>query len=157
MELEELIGQSIVRRRKELNLSQEALAKNSGIDRRYLSDIEHGTRSVSITILKSIARQLKWTMTELMSKSEPMTQYGKETVMGYQPRFSEKLGKTIIQIRLEENMSQELFSKILGLKLSEVQEIEAGSLQIPLDLLEKIAIAFRMTTSDLLLKAERSE
>lgn len=40
MELQELIGQAIVNRRKSMGISQEELAKRSGVCRRYIVDIE---------------------------------------------------------------------------------------------------------------------
>lgn len=157
MELEALIGQAIVKRRKELGLSQEVLSKKSGIDRRYLSDIEHGTRSVSITVLKNLAKELDWTMTELMAASEPTGRFIENKPQAVYEKFAVKLGKTITRIRQEEMLSEELFSRLIGLSAKDTSDIEAGEIQVPLDTLEKIAIALRKTTSELLLEAEKSE
>ena len=44
--------------RAERGLSQEALAYEAGINRTYLSDIERGTRNVSIDNLSRLAKAL---------------------------------------------------------------------------------------------------
>ena len=50
MSLQEDLGRTIVRLRKEKGYSQEAFANEAGIDRRYMSDIENGKRNISIDI-----------------------------------------------------------------------------------------------------------
>lgn len=74
MNLQESIGTVIVARRKELNISQADLSKSSGICRRYLSDIENGTRSVSVNVLKNLADQLQWTLADLFTKVETINE-----------------------------------------------------------------------------------
>ncbi len=44
--------------RAERGLSQEALAQEAGVNRTYLSDIERGTRNVSIDNLSRLAKAL---------------------------------------------------------------------------------------------------
>ena len=58
MTIHEKLGKAIIKLRKEQGLSQETFAYESGIDRRYMSDIENGKRNVSLDILERIAERL---------------------------------------------------------------------------------------------------
>lgn len=58
MSLQEKIGKAIVQLRKARGLSQEAFASESGVDRRYMSDLENGKRNVSIDVLERIINSL---------------------------------------------------------------------------------------------------
>jgi transcriptional regulator with XRE-family HTH domain len=53
------LGLSILKRRRELGMSQGDLAKAAGIHRTYVSDVENGKRNFSIGTLYSIAHSLK--------------------------------------------------------------------------------------------------
>lgn len=66
------IGAKIVYYRKIRNLRQEELAEEVGITPQYLSRIENGgyTKSVSLSTLMKIAEKLGITMSELMDGVE---------------------------------------------------------------------------------------
>lgn len=66
------IGAKIVYYRKIRNLRQEELAEKVGITPQYLSRIENGgyTKSVSLSTLMKIAEKLGITMSELMDRVE---------------------------------------------------------------------------------------
>lgn len=66
------IGAKIVYYRKIRNLRQEELAEKVGITPQYLSRIENGgyTKSVSLSTLMKIAEKLGITMSELMDGVE---------------------------------------------------------------------------------------
>lgn len=70
MNLQETIGKVLVQRRRDLNMSQVDLSKSSGVCRRYLSDIENGTRSVSVNVLKNLTDNLQWTLADLFIEVE---------------------------------------------------------------------------------------
>lgn len=55
MAIQAEIGRAIQQLRKQRNLSQEQLALNADIDRRYMSDIENGKRNISIDIMERLA------------------------------------------------------------------------------------------------------
>lgn len=78
MTLQEQIGKAIVKLRKQRGLSQEKFANESGIDRRYMSDIENGKRNLSLDVIERLARSLYITPSELFSIAEsianPLTQ-----------------------------------------------------------------------------------
>lgn len=48
------VGKAIIRLRKQRGLSQEKFALESGIDRRYISDVENGKRNVSFELLNRV-------------------------------------------------------------------------------------------------------
>ena len=50
MDYQERIGKAIVRLRAARGVSQEKMALEAKIDRRYMSDIENGKRNISIDI-----------------------------------------------------------------------------------------------------------
>lgn len=52
---QEQVGKAIIRLRKLRGLSQEKFALESGIDRRYLSDVENGKRNISFELLNRVA------------------------------------------------------------------------------------------------------
>jgi len=58
MNIKEKVGQRIRILRKELNLSQEALALKSEVDRTYMTDVENGRRNISVEILERIISAL---------------------------------------------------------------------------------------------------
>lgn len=60
-----LLGVTIRRFRQGLHISQEELAERAGLHRTYLSDVERGNRNLSFLSLRSIARGLGITLSEL--------------------------------------------------------------------------------------------
>lgn len=68
MDIRELVGANIRRRRLERGLSQETLAAESGIASSFLSQIENGKRSPTITTLDILAKTLNIDIVELFSE-----------------------------------------------------------------------------------------
>lgn len=64
------LGEAIRTRRRELAISQEALADRIGIDRTYLSGIERGERNPSYTNLLRIASALRLPLSALQAAAE---------------------------------------------------------------------------------------
>jgi transcriptional regulator with XRE-family HTH domain len=64
------IGQRIKTLRKELKLSQEALALKSEVDRTYMTDVENGRRNVSIEILEKVIAALEVSITDFFTAKE---------------------------------------------------------------------------------------
>ncbi|RFZ93002.1 XRE family transcriptional regulator [Mucilaginibacter conchicola] len=52
------VGQRIKELRKEIGLSQEALANKAEIDRTYVTDVENGRRNISIENLEKLVNAL---------------------------------------------------------------------------------------------------
>ena len=52
------IGQKVLLRRRELNLTQDELAVLADIDRTYIGYIENGKQNISISVLIKLAKAL---------------------------------------------------------------------------------------------------
>ena len=61
-----LFGSNIARLRKEIGLSQEQLALESGIARSYLGGVERGQRNIAIVNICKLADALKLDPSELL-------------------------------------------------------------------------------------------
>jgi len=70
MDLLKNIGIELVNLRKVKGISQEKLALNANIDRRYMSDIENGRRNISVEMLSKIARALGAKASEILKVAE---------------------------------------------------------------------------------------
>lgn len=57
-DIQRRFGQKMKELRKQKNLSQERLASKSGLHRTYVSDVERGSRNVSIKNIEKIAKAL---------------------------------------------------------------------------------------------------
>ena len=66
----EALGQAIRERRKELNLSQEALSFKAGYHVTYVSQIERGVKSPTVRTMLIMAGALEITLSELMLRAE---------------------------------------------------------------------------------------
>lgn len=62
------IGERIKGFRKEKGLTQQELAKSTGLSRSYLSDVENNRKNPSIRTVESIAKKLNTTLCELLCK-----------------------------------------------------------------------------------------
>jgi transcriptional regulator with XRE-family HTH domain len=63
-------GFAVKTRREELGLTQEDLADRAGIHRTYLSDIERGSRNVSLINIERLAAALTLLLSELFQRLE---------------------------------------------------------------------------------------
>ena len=68
--IEKRFANAVRKRRKELNLSQEAFATAAGIHRTYASSIERAKVQVSINIAEQIASALELSLSELFARIE---------------------------------------------------------------------------------------
>lgn len=63
--IQRALGLTIRARRTTLGMSQEALAYRAGLHRTYISDIENGSRNVSLVNVSRLARALEMTLSQL--------------------------------------------------------------------------------------------
>jgi transcriptional regulator with XRE-family HTH domain len=70
MDIKLKVGQRIRVLRKELGLSQEALAYKSEVDRTYMTDVENGRRNVSIEILEKIIKALEDSFSDFFNSKD---------------------------------------------------------------------------------------
>ena len=75
--IEELFGNAVRERRREMELSQEAFADKAGIHRTYVSSIELGKVQVSIRIAAQLADALELPLSELWRAVEKRQAKGK--------------------------------------------------------------------------------
>lgn len=59
-------GDNMRKRRLALNISQEELSFRAGLHRNYISDVERGTRNVSIKAMEKIAQGLETSLYKLL-------------------------------------------------------------------------------------------
>ena len=69
-DVRERFGTAVKFRREELGLTQEDLAEKAGIHRTYLSDIERGTRNVSLVNIERVAAALDLSLSEFFGLVE---------------------------------------------------------------------------------------
>jgi len=70
MDIKLKVGQRIKELRKDLELSQEALALKAEVDRTYVTDVEAGRRNVSLEILERLIKALNVSVTEFFNSKE---------------------------------------------------------------------------------------
>ncbi len=70
MDIKLKVGQRIRELRKELELSQEALAYKAEVDRTYVTDVENGRRNVSVEILERLIKALEVSIAEFFNSKE---------------------------------------------------------------------------------------
>ncbi len=70
MDIKNKVGQRIKTLRRELELSQEALALKAEVDRTYVTDVENGRRNVSLVILERLIKALEVSITEFFNSKE---------------------------------------------------------------------------------------
>lgn len=68
--IEKKFGSSVKRFRNLKKLSQEELAFRSGLNRNYISDIERGTRNISLKSISKISQGLGINISELFKNLE---------------------------------------------------------------------------------------
>jgi transcriptional regulator with XRE-family HTH domain len=64
-DIRDRFGFAVKIRREELELTQEDLADKAGIHRTYLSDIERGSRNVSLINIERLAAALSMSLSEM--------------------------------------------------------------------------------------------
>ncbi len=70
LDVRERFGTAVKFRREELRLTQEDLADKAGIHRTYLSDVERGTRNLSLLNSEKLAAALSVSLSELFQLVE---------------------------------------------------------------------------------------
>jgi transcriptional regulator with XRE-family HTH domain len=67
LDIKQRFGLAIKQRRQELGISQEELAYRASLHRTYVSDIERGTRNVSIENIAKLAKALNISISALFA------------------------------------------------------------------------------------------
>ena len=69
-DIRERFGFAVKARREELGVTQEDLADKAGIHRTYLSDVERGSRNLSLLNIERLAAALSMTLSDLFKRVE---------------------------------------------------------------------------------------
>ena len=69
-DIRERFGFAVKSRREELGLTQEDLADRAQIHRTYLSDIERGSRNLSLINIERLAKALKLSISQFFTEVE---------------------------------------------------------------------------------------
>ena len=69
-DIRERFGFAVKDRREELGMTQEDCAEKAGIHRTYLSDVERGSRNLSLLNIERLAEALSLSLTELFQRIE---------------------------------------------------------------------------------------
>jgi len=69
MDARERVGRNVQALRRQLGLSQEALADEAGIHQTYLSGLENGRRNPSLMVLDRLAKALKVDLDALVRRA----------------------------------------------------------------------------------------
>ncbi len=75
VDLTELLGTAIKKKRFSLGISQEQLAVRAGLHRTYVSDVERGARNPSIRTIGKIAHALQVPLFELFHECDDPHQH----------------------------------------------------------------------------------
>ena len=70
MDIKQKVGNRIRELRKDLELSQEALALKADVDRTYVTDVENGRRNVSLEILERLIKALNISIADFFNSKE---------------------------------------------------------------------------------------
>ena len=70
MDIKQKVGNRIRELRKNLELSQEALALKADVDRTYVTDVENGRRNVSLEILERLVKASNVSFAEFFNSKE---------------------------------------------------------------------------------------
>jgi transcriptional regulator with XRE-family HTH domain len=70
------LGLAVKRRREELERTQEAVANDTGLHQRWISNVETGKRNPSYASLRRLAAGLDLTASELLSRAEQIEASG---------------------------------------------------------------------------------
>ena len=70
MDIKVKIGQRIKELRRNIGISQEALAYQAEVDRTYVTDVENGRRNVSVEILERLIKALNVSVSEFFDSKE---------------------------------------------------------------------------------------
>jgi len=76
MDVRRIVGRNLRRLRLERGLSQEALAHDAEIAPSYLSQIESGKRSPTVTLLQGLATVLRTPITEFFAEGKSASPKG---------------------------------------------------------------------------------
>src|SRR5512139_1741369 len=113
------VGERIRKRRNELDWTQERLAKESGLSKGFLSDVEAGKRSVGADSLLAIANALGVSMDELMKP-----QKGEVHIPASLSQFARSANLTFAQALLLLDLQRQIIAHRSRSKSDDLEKVD---------------------------------
>lgn len=136
-----MIGERIRKRRLELKLSQDELAKRLGYSSRStINKIEKGVNDITQSKLLEFSNVLNCKPSYLLGIDEEPK---KETNL-HDVNKDDNLGNVITQIRNKYNLTYEEIAKEFNVSIKDLKQYEKGTKPIPFELLEKLGEYFNI-------------
>jgi len=67
-----MLGMALRKRRREMGLTQEAVAHAAGISTRHYQDIENGRKSVTVIVGRRLSKAMKSTLQRILDDAESL-------------------------------------------------------------------------------------
>jgi transcriptional regulator with XRE-family HTH domain len=104
------VGQRVKQRRRELGMSQDALAKRAGISKSFLSDLETGKRSLGAETLLDLGRAMGLSLDYLMTGKESSNQRPEVQIPASLATFAAKEGFSFRQALTLLHMQEQIIA-----------------------------------------------
>ncbi len=118
------VGERIRTRRAELNWTQEQLAKESGLSKGFLSDLEAGKRSVGADSLLAIATALGVSMDHLMKGELSKPEEGEVNVPASLSQFARSSNLTFGQTLLLLDLQRQIIAHRSRSKSDDLEKVD---------------------------------
>ena len=118
------VGERIRKRRNELDWTQERLAKESGLSKGFLSDVEAGKRSVGADSLLALANALGVSMDELMKGELLEPQKGEVDIPASLSQFARSANLTFAQALLLLDLQRQIIAHRSRSKSDDLEKVD---------------------------------
>ena len=118
------VGERIKTRRTELDWTQEQLAKESGLSKGFLSDLEAGKRSVGADSLLAIATALGVSMDHLMKGGLSAPQQGEVHIPASLSQLARSLNLTFGQTLLLLDLQRQIIAHRSRSKSGDLEKVD---------------------------------
>lgn len=118
------VGERIKRRRAELDWTQEQLAKESGLSKGFLSDLEAGKRSVGADSLLAIANVLGVSMDYLMTGEVTQPRTGEVHIPAALSQFARSAKLTFNQALLLLDLQRQIIAYRSHSKSDDLEKVD---------------------------------
>jgi len=118
------VGQRVKQRRRELGLSQDALAQRAGISKSFLSDLETGKRSLGAETLLDLARAMGLSLDYLMTGKESRNQKPEVQIPATLATFAAKEGLSMRQALTLLHMQEQIIANRKSAKRDDLEDVD---------------------------------
>lgn len=131
--------------RQEAGLSQQEFANRMGLSKSSINMYERGEREPSLSTLEQISSFFGCDIDYLLGKSD----IKKKPALTVRGKMTSVLAKNISHYRIARNLTQEQFSKHLGVDVKTIQDIETGAHVFNHDTLARICYILQVSPEQL--------